>query len=894
MTEEDKRKIEALEKQYKEVSIRDLQTDLTRLPYKEQTSRQMAALHSGNTGIICLPRKSHTEDKTLWLNDFFYDLSSKEEPSIYPMTDSYISMNPLDGEKDKLGRVLRTNAHCLGINGLYLDIDVLHGMNPYDPEAADKVIRIVLGVLLSVLPKPTMVLLSGRGLTLVYRYDHLLQGEEITLHDAVYRALIEKVQKLFDPSIVEVDARVTDHARVCRLAGTKNVKAGRTALLHTCTETCYKPEKLYSLLGLSEVIAEKKQPAKKRTSNAEVQKRFSNTAPIDSDKLPFLTNNWYLHVVRKRLSEMERVPSLTSLVDGSGRHNLCFLYYCHVRFLYNRKDTEQLVREFNACFREPMNDAELETMFASVASHVEDQKYHGHGTYIFGDRKYLYYLPLSMEESRAAGFTKHLDKQARCSEHQEEALERDKWIARLWLESGLNYTDISRKLKKMGFREPSRDSVRRAIKRMGIIDRDISYDEIDWNCVKRYTRKSKKASAEKSVSSDAPRTFLKSEKREREKVEKEHEEAFEKLKSGEDCCILGAAGTGKSTLIKKFIDFSEQTGKHVTILASTGSAAEHIGGETIHHCFKIPVQENYDTVLPHERYALEQTDILVMDEIGMVDANLFQHCICVVEEAEFFFNRHIQIVLCGDFRQLAPVHVSGYAFHLRQYRSWNNLIILTHVWRQEQKAFSDALEQIANGNPMGLSYFHAYTAIQRDFYKILENLEQGAVYLGAYRKDVDAVNTRMIWYHRKDDSYKEWKASDGSLLPTYVGMPVIFVKNTDQFANGTRGIIVEVGEKSVSVQVGTNIIQVRKERIRDGEKTISQLPIRPAYALTIHKSEGLTLDKVILNPKCFAPGQLYTALSRVRRIEDLVLIQKIRPQDVIASPDVLEFMKKIS
>ena len=310
--------------------------------------------------------------------------------------------------------------------------------------------------------------------------------------------------------------------------------------------------------------------------------------------------------------------------------------------------------------------------------------------------------------------------------------------------------------------------------------------------------------------------------------------------------------------------------------------------------FTIPVQENYDTVLPHERYALEQTDILVMDEVGMVDANLFQHCIHVVEEAEFFFNRHIQIVLCGDFRQLAPVHVSGYAFQLRQYRIWNNLIILTHVWRQEQKAFSDALEQIANGNPMGLSYFHAYAAIQRDFYKIREDLEQGVVYLGAYRKDVDRVNSRMIWYHRKDDSFKEWRASDGSLLPTYVGMPVIFTKNTEQFANGTRGIIVEVGEKSVSVQVGSKIIQIHKKRIRDGEKTISQLPIRPAYAITIHKGQGLTMSKVILNPKCFAPGQLYTALSRVRRIENLVLTQKIRPQDVIASPYVLQFMKKIS
>lgn len=888
MTED--RKIKTLEEQYQGVSIRDLQTELTRLPYKEQTSRQMAALHSGNTGVICLPRKSHTEDKTLWLNDFFYDLSSQEEPSIFPMTDSYVSMNPLDGEKDKLGRVLRTNAHCLGINGLYLDIDVLHGMDPYDSEKADKAIGIVLSVLFLKLPKPTMVLLSGRGLTFVYRYDHLLQGEEITLHDAVYRALIEKVQKLFDPSIVEVDAHVTDHARVCRLAGTKNVKAGRTALLHTCTGTRYEPGKLYSLFGLSEVIVEKRQLEKKKSSRKK-KKNIQKAEPIRPDQVPFVTNDRYLVTVKRRLSEMEQVPDMVSLVDGSGRHNLCFLYYCHARFLHNQQETEQLVRKLNARFQEPLDDTELESMITSVASHIEKLGYHGNGTYMFSCEKYLDYLPLSIEESRKAGFTKSLDLKIQCAEHQKEALERDQTIARLWLEAGLNYTDISRELVKMGFRGPSRDSVRRAVKRMGIINRDISYEEIDWDRVKRYTHGNKKA--KKIASPNGPRTFFEPKKGRGEEAEREQEEAFEKLKSGEDCCILGAAGTGKSTLIKKFIDFSEEAGKHVTILASTGSAAEHIGGETIHHCFKIPVQENYDTVFPHERYALEQTDILVMDEIGMVDANLFQHCVCVVEEAKFFFNRHIQIVLCGDFRQLAPVHVSGYAFYLRKYRIWDNLIILTHVWRQEQKAFSDALEHIANGNPAGMSYFHTHAAIQMDFTKIREDLEQGAVYLGAYRKDVDTVNTRMIWYHRKDDSFKEWKASDGSLLPTYIGMPVIFVKNTDQFANGTRGTIVEVGENSVSVQIDSKIIQVYKERIRDGEKTISQLPIRPAYAMTIHKGQGLTMSKVILNPKCFAPGQLYTALSRVRRIEDLVLTQKIRPQDVIASPEVIDFMKQV-
>lgn len=79
------------------------------------------------------------------------------------MTDSYVSINPLDGAKDKLGRILRTSAHCLGINGLYLDIDVLHGMTPYDSKEVDKVTSIVLSILFLKLPKPTMVLLSGTG-----------------------------------------------------------------------------------------------------------------------------------------------------------------------------------------------------------------------------------------------------------------------------------------------------------------------------------------------------------------------------------------------------------------------------------------------------------------------------------------------------------------------------------------------------------------------------------------------------------------------------------------------------------------------------------------------------------------------------------------------------------
>ncbi|MFR3808836.1 MAG: hypothetical protein ACLTX3_07780 [Lachnospiraceae bacterium] len=110
-----------------------------------------------------------------------------------------------------------------------------------------------------------------------------------------------------------------------------------------------------------------------------------------------------------------------------------------------------------------------------------------------------------------------MDRKTRCEEHQEEALERDKWIARLWLEAGLNYTDISRELVKMEFREPSRDSVRRAVKRMGIIDRNISYEEIDWDRVKRYTRKSKKQTPKRALRLTTHAPFLNQERGEKKR-----------------------------------------------------------------------------------------------------------------------------------------------------------------------------------------------------------------------------------------------------------------------------------------------------------------------------------------------------------------------------------------
>ena len=888
------------------VKYNNLRTELTVLPYPEQVRMQIEALHSGNKGVIGLPRKraflskevQYNDDnnakKSAWINNIFYFLNSKKDPWDLVWRDKdndcYVSANPLSKRTDKDGKIRRESKNCLGINELHLDIDVLHNVQPYNQQLADEVIRIVIAKLFDILPTPTIIVLSGRGLTWIYRYDHLLQDEEAKLHHMVFGKIIEKIQNLYAPEIVEIDPRITDAARVCRLAGTYNTKAERHALLHTCNpEKRYDPRDLYEMLGLGDIQIETAVARKKSVRKGQAVSKRKKIEKTSASKGIVFAPDWAKNAAKSWIPKMELIPEKVCLVDGSGRHNFSFLYYCLCRVLYTQPESEKKLRELNSHFQEPLNEEEISNIVYTTDTHTEDSiwKQHGDGTYIFGLQKLLKYLPLSLEQCREMGFLTSFEKRKKCKENQEKAMERDKIIARMWLE-GEKATMIAKHIKGCGYANCSVYTVRRTIERLGIKEKKLSFEQIDWGKNKRYARKDKNG----GKVSNFPIT-KRGEEREKEKARKEHEKAMNKLLTGEDCCLLGAAGTGKSTLLEKFIGFSRKSGKQVTVLAATGSAAEHIGGETIHHCLKIPVQENYDKVLSHERFALEHTDVLVMDEIGMIDANLFQHCIRVVEEAEFCFDRHIQIVLCGDFRQLAPVHSSGYAFFQRQYRIWNNLIVLHHVWRQEQKDFSDALEKIANGNPAGLEYIHTHAVIQTDFDKIREDLEQGAVYLGAYRKDVDAVNERMIQRHRKDDSFKEWKASDGTLLPTYVGMPVVFVKNTKQFVNGIRGIITGIKENSVAVQVGTNIIQVRKERIRDGEKTISQLPIRPAYAMTIHKGQGLTMSKVILNPKCFAPGQLYTALSRVRRIEDLVLTQKIRPQDVIASPEVIDFMKQV-
>lgn len=940
----------------------NLNTETAELPYKDQRKLFLNTLHGENQGYICLPRKKvfrNPEDafwkdengknrkKSVWYNNNFYELNSVIDPDqlIWANTnDSYVSMNPMDGGKNDKGQMLRDDQHCIGINGMFLDLDIMHELSPYDCGLADEICSIVISVLKRILPQPTMIVSSGRGLTWIYCYRQLIPNPtaitecgtkkevknlnpDVERHDDIYKAFVNNVQTLFDRDIIEVDPHVTDHARVCRHPGTINRKAGRYAKLLECNpEYKYDPEELYKKLKVKPKIDEKYKTAKKKENDCKIFETKQDASSIkkkqrQSDNKVLFAPIELKNAAKYRIPKMYKIPEKKNLVEGTGRHRFIFVFYCHLRLLHNRAIAEKETQGLNAKFAEPLSEKEIQHLIEYVDAHEESYKrsVHENGVYIFGTLKFVEFLPISEDEARQMGFLKSHEERQKWKKNQEEALRRDYNIAKLWLE-GLSAKKISEMLENE-FPHTCVKTVKNVLKRLGLnAKRNQKLEDIDFEGKKRYAKKT-----DKKISGRVNSAKIQEEEKEKdERVEnkligngniienvnrisaqsddvKKRLYIWKNLLAGESCCILGAAGTGKSTFVKKYIDYVAEQGRKIKILAPTGCAATQINGETIHHGLHIPVQDSYECIPEFESedlWKISEYDVVVIDEIGMVSLELYRHVVAKIREAEKMRNKHIQIVLTGDFRQLAPVSngKESYAFMDEEF---GNVYVLEYIWRQEDTLSASILTKIANGDKTEIVDVNKM-AVKFDEMIMTEWLETGAVYLGAYREDIDRVNNLMIHKHCHDVSFRIWIGEGKNVnnskfwkMPTYIGMPVMFLKNTKQYANGTRGIIRKVYKNHVAVEMENRMIKVyQKKMLDENGMEVKQFPFKPAYAITIHKSQSLTLERIILNPSCFAAGQLYTALSRVRSLQNIMLTRKIQKKDLIVSKEVQEFMEK--
>lgn len=335
-----------------------------------------------------------------------------------------------------------------------------------------------------------------------------------------------------------------------------------------------------------------------------------------------------------------------------------------------------------------------------------------------------------------------------------------------------------------------------------------------------------------------------------------------------------------------------------------------------------------------ELSALLKIDVLIIDEIGTVRPDVFCRIWKLIREAERRCNHHVRLIVVGDFLQLLPFYSRDDQEKMKERKlTISNTVWCTAEWnaaiqqkvylhgskRATDKGYAEVLNLLANGQKLDycVDYLNKKLKISQMSIYNLEKL--GAVYLSSYRKHVEAVNDYYVEMHRdSDDTFSEIECKhyykiiknqkipkdqeDAEYpvlrkMPIYMGMRVMFVKNSTHYANGTCGTIINISDTRLTVKTdkGEEII-VKQQKIRANNSPtacIKQYPLVPAYAITIHKAQGLTLGRVVVDPETFAAGQLYVALSRTRQIDDIIITRKIKRSDIIYDYEAAQYMRNI-
>ncbi len=386
------------------------------------------------------------------------------------------------------------------------------------------------------------------------------------------------------------------------------------------------------------------------------------------------------------------------------------------------------------------------------------------------------------------------------------------------------------------------------------------------------------------------------------------EKAFEILKKGKNVFLTGCAGSGKTHVLNRYVSFLKEKGVSVGVTASTGIAATHLNGITIHSWTGMGILDDLDKEdlrkVLKKRYLskrLKKTEVLIIDEISM----LSDSCLDVADYIIRSFRKNekpfggMQVVLCGDFFQLPPIvknnglqlKNSGFAYKSRAWKELNlDVCYLTEQYRHEGKGLLSILNAIRENSvdDNALNLLHNQCGVQ-----LKSNTEITKLY--THNINVDYINERELenldgktkTFHMKRKGPEKLAEilSKNLLAPKELKLKkdavVMFVKNNFEkgYVNGTLGRIVsfENGEPVVKTTKGKHIkVLPEKWSIEeDGEikAEVKQLPLRLAWAITVHKSQGMTLDFAEIDlRKSFEPGMGYVALSRARSLDGIRLI----------------------
>lgn len=417
----------------------------------------------------------------------------------------------------------------------------------------------------------------------------------------------------------------------------------------------------------------------------------------------------------------------------------------------------------------------------------------------------------------------------------------------------------------------------------------------------------------------------------------EQKVTFDAAMEDRNIFISGPGGVGKSFVLSRIIEEFKARGRRFRVTASTGVSALGIGGCTIHSLLGTDIRSTMEQVrsllgtykFHRASERLNYVDTIIVDEISMLSGDYVQMMdfwLKQVRQSDLPFGG-TQILFCGDFLQLPPVEKGPsprwrYAFQCPAWKSANfKTVDLTRSYRQEDQKFVNALNRVRFGD---------YNKDVRSVFRPCIGRElKDPLHLVATNAEATDINFSRLREHSGEEySHRPTFSFERSLkaehkqqikaalvrdsltenpLRIKLGVPVIILKNGPfgAYANGSRGIISaihtygpnseKIAQIAVNLETGSQVAISSEQWDRvdgDGKRiaTMHHFPIRLAWALTIHKSQGLTLDNVEVDlTKGFACGQAYVALSRLRSLEGLALTDSIDPNIVRADADIVEF-----
>lgn len=407
--------------------------------------------------------------------------------------------------------------------------------------------------------------------------------------------------------------------------------------------------------------------------------------------------------------------------------------------------------------------------------------------------------------------------------------------------------------------------------------------------------------------------------------------------TGRSIFLTGKAGTGKTTFLKAVV---EKSRKRSIVVAPTGVAAINAGGMTIHSFFQLPlspfvpeaqIKSKFDFGR-EKRKIISSIDLLIIDEISMVRADLLDAIDSVLRRYRDRYQPFggVQLLMIGDLAQLTPVvtpederllkpyYDTPYFFGSKALAQTEYVTIqLEKVYRQQDDMFISILNHIRDGKPTA----EDLALLNSRVMPTLSRSEESYIRLTTHNNLANNYNdnelrklpSRSFLFHAEiEGTFPKYSYPTGETLELKVGAQVMFVKNDPtaerRYYNGRIGHVTYVDDHRILVlcEGDSNAIEVEplewentrytlnpetREIETDVQGVFKQYPLRLAWAITIHKSQGLTFDHAIIDAnQSFAPGQVYVALSRCRTLEGLALAQPLQERSIISDEHVNSYI----